>query len=258
MKDIRSIVVDYGVGDTYAYSEQMLDFEQYVVFTQETALSIGLSICAVFLVVIFITGSFPITLLVVFAVVLVDLFLLGLIHFWDLTMNNIIVVNLVIGLGLAVDYSAHIAHTYLIVKPPKECETNAEKRMYKARVAISQMGSSVIHGGFSTFLAIAVLGAAKSYIFVVFFKLWFGIIVFGMSNGFILLPIIMSFVGPVAIDQDAELELVKRHTIRRQESMKKAKETDDSHKVPEADLTANNTIPGANDVNSAHKAHDIV
>lgn len=58
------------------------------------------------------------------------------------------------------------------------------------------MGSSVLHGGFSTFLAIIVLSAARSYIFVVFFKLWFGIIVFGMANGFILLPIILSFVGP--------------------------------------------------------------
>ena len=84
-----------------------------------------------------ITGSLPITLLVVLAVILVDLFLLGLIHFWDLTMNNIIVVNLVIGLGLAVDYAAHIAHTYLTVKVPKGIETAAEKRMFKARVAVS-------------------------------------------------------------------------------------------------------------------------
>ena len=49
---------------------------------------------------------------------LVDVFLLGLIHYWDLTMNNIIVLQLVIGLGLAVDYSAHIAHTYLTIIPP--------------------------------------------------------------------------------------------------------------------------------------------
>ncbi len=59
------------------------------------------------------------------------------------------------------------------------------------------MGSSVFHGGFSTFLAIIALANAQSYIFVVFFRLWFGIIVFGMSNGFLLLPIILSYVGPL-------------------------------------------------------------
>ena len=62
------------------------------------------------------------------------------------------------------------------------------------------MGSSVIHGAFSTFLAISVLGMAKSYIFMVFFRLWFGIIVFGVSNGFLLLPVILSFIGPAGME----------------------------------------------------------
>lgn len=138
LDDIRDIFDDYGFDDTYAFSETVLDYEQYVVFLKELCLSLGLSIAAVFLVVLFITGSLPVTVLVVLAVVLVDLFLLGLIHYWDLTMNNIIVVNLVIGLGLAVDYSAHIAHTYLTIGPdPKLNMTNAQKRLYKARVAIS-------------------------------------------------------------------------------------------------------------------------
>ena len=124
LENTRAIEDKFGFDDTYSYSEAMLDYEQYVVFVNETALSIGLSIGAVFFVVIFITGSLPVTLLVLLAVVLVDLFVIALIFFWDLTMNNIVVVNLVIGLGLSVDYSAHIAHTYLTVSPPKECKTN--------------------------------------------------------------------------------------------------------------------------------------
>lgn len=190
----------------------MLEFEGYVVFVKETTLSVGLAVVAVFLVVLFITGSFPITILVVLAVLLVDLYLLGLVYLWDLTMNNIVVVQLVIGLGLAVDYSAHIAHTYLTVVPPKEY-SNREKRMFKARVALSQMGSSVIHGGASTFLAIIVLAGAKSYIFVVFFRIWVGIIVFGMCNGFILLPIILSFIGPTSDPEEQKQEFERRNSV---------------------------------------------
>ena len=63
------------------------------------------------------------------------------------------------------------------------------------------MGSSVFHGGFSTFLAISALGNSQSYIFVVFFKMWVGIILFGMSNGFLLLPVILSYIGPVEPDE---------------------------------------------------------
>jgi len=174
----------------------MLDYELYVVFMDETILSCGLSIIAVFCIVIFITGSLPVTLLVTLAVGLVDLFLISLIHYWNLTFNTVVVVNVVIAIGLAVDYSAHIAHTYLIILPPMEMSIS-EKRVYKARKALSGMGSSVFHGGFSTFLAIITLSAAKSYIFVVFFRLWVGIIIFGMANGFFLLPVILSICGPV-------------------------------------------------------------
>lgn len=59
------------------------------------------------------------------------------------------------------------------------------------------MGSSVFHGAASTFLAILPLSLASSYIFTVFFRMWFGIIVFGVANGFILLPVLLSFIGPL-------------------------------------------------------------
>ena len=66
------------------------------------------------------------------------------------------------------------------------------------------MGSSVFHGGFSTFLAIISLASSKSYIFEVFFRMWFGIIIFGMANGFLLLPVILSFCGPLGQSQPTE------------------------------------------------------
>jgi len=76
--------------------------------------------------VTFITFSLPVTALVMLAIILVDVFLLALIHYWDLTLNNIIIIQLVIGLGLAVDYSAHIAHTYLITLVPKSITVKSE------------------------------------------------------------------------------------------------------------------------------------
>ena len=59
------------------------------------------------------------------------------------------------------------------------------------------MGSSVIHGGTSTFLAISMLGFAESYVFMTFFKTWVGIIIFGISNGFLLMPVILATCGPL-------------------------------------------------------------
>ena len=64
------------------------------------------------------------------------------------------------------------------------------------------MGLSVFHGRFSAFLALSVLSPANTYIFVVFYRMWFGIILFGVANGFLLLPVILSFVGTTETAMD--------------------------------------------------------
>jgi len=45
-------------------------------------------------------------------------------------------------------------------------------------------------------LAIVSLSMAKSYIFQIFFKAWFIIIIFGIGNALILLPALLYFVSP--------------------------------------------------------------
>ena len=59
------------------------------------------------------------------------------------------------------------------------------------------MGSSVLHVFFSTFLASIVLAWSHTKILIVAFKMWMGIIVFGMANGFLLLPVLLSLFGPI-------------------------------------------------------------
>ena len=43
---------------------------------------------------------------------LVDL--VGALHFWDITIDVLSCVNIVLATGLSVDYSVHLAHAYLI------------------------------------------------------------------------------------------------------------------------------------------------
>jgi Niemann-Pick C1 protein len=154
------------------------------------------SFVAIFFVVLIITGSLLGTFLVALCVILVDFFLLAEIHYGGMEMNSLAVINVVIAIGLAVDYTAHIGHTYLVIKAPRRLKKKSEIRMYKARKALSQMGSSVFHGAASTFLAISCLATSRNYFFKMFYKLWMGIIIFGCSNGFLLLPVILSYIGP--------------------------------------------------------------
>ena len=137
LNEIRKIEQKFGIEGTYSYAAEFFALEQYVVFTEETVFSVGLSILAVTSVILIISANVAVTLLVAFSVLLVDFFLVALIYYWSLTFNSILVVNLVISIGMAVDFSAHIAHKYLIVVPPASCKTDSQKRKYKAVKAVS-------------------------------------------------------------------------------------------------------------------------
>merc|ERR1711966_39870 len=65
--------------------------------------------------------------------------------------------------------------------------TNIER----VRVALGDIGGSVINGAFSTFLAVS-----NSYVFRVFFKQFFGIVIFGVLHGLVLLPVLLALYGP--------------------------------------------------------------
>ena len=153
---------------------------------------------------------------------LVDLFLCATIAVWDLTFNNIIVVYLVASLGISVLYTTHISHSFFLIEAPSHLEVR-KQRLYKARVALSRIGASVLHGGLATLLAVGIVGllARKSYFFDVFYKLWLVIAVSGMANAFFLIPNILSFVGPTPDFREKNEEREKQF-IKEQSSLSKA------------------------------------
>mmetsp|Transcript_27061 Transcript_27061/g.33561 ORF Transcript_27061/g.33561 Transcript_27061/m.33561 type:complete len:138 (+) Transcript_27061:2387-2800(+) len=137
----------------------MLVHEMFVSLVSETILSSLCSVGSVFLVVFLITGSAPIGFVVMLSVGLVYLGLSALISLWDLTFNNVVVVHLIASLGLSVLYSAHIAHTYLLVEPPLELPVSSQ-RVWKSQVALSRMGSSMLHGIVAAAIAVIIAGVA--------------------------------------------------------------------------------------------------
>lgn len=205
---MRMLEEKFGFNETFSHSEDMLTYEQFVVLVQETINSTASSIFAVFVIVIVITGSLLVSVLVVISTALNYFFLLASVPLQHLTFNNIIVVHLLASLGLSVLYSVHIALTFLMVQAPKDMPAK-RKRVWKARVALSRLGSSVLHGSIATLIAILIVGifAQKSYIFRVFFKTWLAIVLVGMANAFILIPILLSLFGPV---HDFEMKKVER------------------------------------------------
>ena len=66
-------------------------------------------------------------------VLLVIIYMAAIIHLTGLSLNHVTGMNLIFGLGISVDFSVHIAHRYLTIKPPKHLQCSQDKREYKAK-----------------------------------------------------------------------------------------------------------------------------
>jgi predicted RND superfamily exporter protein len=110
---------------------------------------------------------------------------------WGITLDASAAIFLSVAAGLAVDYSAHIAHAFITMTGKSKDE--------RVQKTIIEMGSAVFNGGFSTFLAFSVLMVSRSFLFNVFFKIFFLVVLFGLFHGLVFLPVVLSLIGPPTI-----------------------------------------------------------
>ena len=57
-------------------------------------------------------------------------------------------------------------------------------------------------GATSTFLAVALLGASQSYVFIAMFKQFFLTVLFGVMHGLVFLPTMLIYLGPPSQNDD--------------------------------------------------------
>ena len=106
-------------------------------------------------------------ILVILTVAMVDLNVVGLMYWWNVPINVLSLINLVMVVGFAVDYSAHVTEAYC-----KEEGTEAER----VQQAMEKVGMSVFHGGISTFLAVSILAFTTARAFQILFKMFWGLV----------------------------------------------------------------------------------
>ncbi|XP_076629861.1 patched domain-containing protein 3 [Colletes latitarsis] len=116
----------------------------------------------------------------------------GFMYFWGLTIDIASCIGLELGIGLSVDYAAHVAHAFVHAAS----ETGSEDRMKRAHVAVRYIGAAVAYGAGSTLLALSMMAFSESYVFHAFLRIFILVIVFGLWHGLFLLPVILSTIGP--------------------------------------------------------------
>lgn len=194
--------------DVFAFSPFYVFFVQYVHIVRQTvgllALASGMVwvISAVFMELARVASIM--TVVVVSAVV----HICGVMAVWGISLNAVSLVNLVICLGLAVEFTIHISKGYLNEKRLED-EHNTEnlerflgetsrnsRELYTLR-ALEKIGGSILGGiTITKFIGVSVLFFTRSKIFeVYYFRMWFSLVVIASTHALILLPILLSTFG---------------------------------------------------------------
>lgn len=145
------------------------------------------------------------SLWVAFCIVSIEIGVAGYMALWDVSLDSISMINLIMCIGFSVDFTAHICYAYMSSKH-KRPEDRVKECLYT-------LGLPIVQGSLSTIIGLFALVLANTYIFLVFFKMVFLVIFLGALHGLFLLPVLLSVFGPGSCTnfdrEDDELEKAK-------------------------------------------------
>ena len=134
-------------------------------------------------------------------------------YFLGIAIDSVSVINIVLAVGLSIDYSAHVGHCFM--------HKGGNDRDKRALEALADIGAAVFNGAMTTFLAVVVLLFSTSYVFKTLSLQFALTVIFGVSHGLILLPVILSLFGPRKAFASAE-------DASKDEEVQEAEDIDDS------------------------------
>eukprot|EP01091_Cochliopodium_minus_P015138 TRINITY_DN5297_c0_g2_i1.p1 TRINITY_DN5297_c0_g2~~TRINITY_DN5297_c0_g2_i1.p1 ORF type:complete len:739 (-),score=199.31 TRINITY_DN5297_c0_g2_i1:58-2274(-) len=180
---------DFNGMQVFPYSVFYIFFEQYLYIHSVALMVCGLALLGIFVVTLLLLGSPTASFIIVILVTMIEIDLVGAMYLWNISLNAVSVVNMVMAIGISVEFCVHITHSF--------CKLEGT-RSERAMRALIETGSSILSGiTLTKFFGVIVLAFSPSEIFeVYYFRMYLLIVLLGAGHGLILLPVILSWLGP--------------------------------------------------------------
>ncbi|KAK2145475.1 hypothetical protein LSH36_679g01017 [Paralvinella palmiformis] len=188
---MMTTVRDLAVNSTLpivVYSPEFIFYEHYVSILKNTLLSVGVAVIGMlFIALMFIPHPISITCVTITMVTIV-LGMFGFMSFWNVELSSITNVQIVLSVGFSVDFTVHISHAFMTA--------TGKNRNERVIAALEKVGIPILNGAFSSIVGVLILAFANSYVFRSFFKTMVLVITLGLGHSLLLLPVMLSFIGP--------------------------------------------------------------
>ncbi|XP_061652658.1 protein patched homolog 1 isoform X1 [Phyllopteryx taeniolatus] len=180
----RKGVFNYPNGYPFLFWEQYIGLRHWFLLAISVVLACTFLVCALLLLNPWTAG------IIVFILAMMTVELFGIMGLIGIKLSAIPVVILIASVGIGVEFTVHIALGFL---------TAIGTRNKRSAVALEHMFAPVVDGAISTLLGVLMLaGSEFDFIMRYFFAVLAILTVLGMLNGLVLLPVILSLLGPPA------------------------------------------------------------
>lgn len=194
----QGISDEHGI-DVFPYSKSYIFFDQYVSIVQVAGTLLGSAVAIIFAITSILLGSVATGAVVTATVVMIVVDIIGSMAISGVSLNAVSLVNLVICVGIGVEFCAHIARAFMF--PSRAIMDTVPTRFRgkdaRAWTALVNVGGSVFSGiTLTKLLGVCVLAFTRSKIFeIYYFRVWLALIIFAATHALIFLPVALSYFG---------------------------------------------------------------